>query len=656
MSTYGTGSYGSGTYGNLGGGGASVVIIAPAAVANARIVAPLVIGGTPVPVSQLGPSAYIDGSLDNGRWEGTAHASRSYRGGPYYPNVAGGRALRVRVRPYWELLRAGGAASVWRLIDTDPGRSVVGPVVDSVGTRDLKTTGESASAVSFREPPLLYGDNDELTARFDSIDDRLTGGDHYRFPGTAPFTLSAVVYTDAGAIALDSVRRTIVSNVRTDAGGKQGWELTVLNKRLRVSRWRNGVEQYAEYATDLLPLTIYVFHAVYTGVALRLYINGSIQGVTVSSQLLLDVAGAIAVGNIAAGGQGWLGRISSVALHEFDLSAEEILAQFNKAEWAFQGPIFRGQIEDVPMDWRSRRPVVQMTVNDAFETLSSAVISGYRAIEYSGARIGWALDQANFAGGRAIDYGRSLVEESSSLAGTLLDNDASLDHLLDIAEAEVGLFFIGADGSAIFHDRLRRSLSATYIQDTFTNDPVNTSPGAKLAIEIVPSKSVRDVLNDIRLRPIAGQTDAVARDLGSQLDGIRSLSRSIWLTSLPECQSQAEWLLGQYKTQKLRFDSLTFDVKRDPGPLLASALDREISDRIKVEYRAPSGQPGMVDLAGPVVTVECHIEGISHEITTENGRTSWRVTWALSSAVTQQFWILGDPSGSLLGVSTVLGY
>jgi hypothetical protein len=44
-------------------------------------------------------TAYIDGSLDNGRWSGTVHASQSYRGGPYYPNVKPMR--RVRVQGEW---------------------------------------------------------------------------------------------------------------------------------------------------------------------------------------------------------------------------------------------------------------------------------------------------------------------------------------------------------------------------------------------------------------------------------------------------------------------------------------------------------------------------------------------------------------------------
>jgi hypothetical protein len=44
------------------------------------------------------PAEYTDGSLDNCRWEGTEHGSRSYRGGPHYPNVVPFRRIRLRAR------------------------------------------------------------------------------------------------------------------------------------------------------------------------------------------------------------------------------------------------------------------------------------------------------------------------------------------------------------------------------------------------------------------------------------------------------------------------------------------------------------------------------------------------------------------------------
>lgn len=40
-------------------------------------------------------STYCDGDQDNCRWAGTAHASQSYFGGPYYPNVVPGRRVQI---------------------------------------------------------------------------------------------------------------------------------------------------------------------------------------------------------------------------------------------------------------------------------------------------------------------------------------------------------------------------------------------------------------------------------------------------------------------------------------------------------------------------------------------------------------------------------
>lgn len=39
---------------------------------------------------------YVDGSMPNGRWSGAPHASTSYRGGPYYPNLTPMRRFRIR--------------------------------------------------------------------------------------------------------------------------------------------------------------------------------------------------------------------------------------------------------------------------------------------------------------------------------------------------------------------------------------------------------------------------------------------------------------------------------------------------------------------------------------------------------------------------------
>jgi len=47
------------------------------------------------------------------------------------------------------------------------------------------------------------------------------------------------------------------------------------------------------------------------------------------------------------------------------------------------------------------------------------------------------------------------------------------------------------------------------------------------------------------------------------------------------------------------------------------------------------------------------VEGVAHAASFER---DWAVTFSLSDAVAQSFWILGDAALSLLGETTVLGY
>jgi hypothetical protein len=603
------------------------------------------------------PSDYADGDQDNCRWSGAEHASTSYRGGPYYPNVVAGREMRIRIPHYYERLKADGAASIWRLNDDLPG-SLASWAKDWAGNVLAETSGVGSSTPADLQGALLFGDNEETTFRFDG-GDYLQFGDAYRFKGNEPFSVSAYIYPEAASIAADGNRKYIVGTVHAGAGQRQGWNLVILNKRIRLERWLNGVVQFVEYAADLVADTIYHMTATYDGANLKIYVNGGLQGTVASSQALLDEAAVGRIGiNAFTGVDAFTGRLSSIAVWTFPLTAEQVRAHNDKAAFAFVGDQFDGFVHDWPVDWRARLSEVAITLDDGFEQLSQADISGFRGIEYSGPRIAWALDQGGYSGERALDPGRSLVEESSSLSGTLLDNDPALDHILVIAETELGLFFFDGAGRAVFHDRLRRLLSQGFIQGTFTNDPVHAgAANALLAVDIVPSKSIEDVLNDVRLRPVAAETDGVAIDYSSQLKyRIRSLSNTIWLTSVPECQSQAEWVISQFRESALRFDELKIDPKRDLVGLVPQILQLEVSERIAVMYRPSSGMPGALDLSSPVVTKECYVEGIEHDIVTRDGRWSWETRYALSAAETQAYWVLGDAANSLLGVSTVLGY
>jgi hypothetical protein len=68
-------------------------------------------------------------------------------------------------------------------------------------------------------------------------------------------------------------------------------------------------------------------------------------------------------------------------------------------------------------------------------------------------------------------------------------------------------------------------------------------------------------------------------------------------------------------------------------------LQREIGDRIQV-WRRPQN-------SGTVITQDCFIRGIQHDIDAVNG--TWATTWALQSVLRYTgFLILDDPVNGLL--------
>jgi hypothetical protein len=98
-------------------------------------------------------STYTDGSLDNCRWAGTAHASTSYRGGPYYGYLLPMRRIRMGItvgattyylyngyvetfQPVWD-----SAFTAACRIDCIDGFDIVANAVLAAGTRGSELTG-----------------------------------------------------------------------------------------------------------------------------------------------------------------------------------------------------------------------------------------------------------------------------------------------------------------------------------------------------------------------------------------------------------------------------------------------------------------------------------------------------------------------------------
>jgi hypothetical protein len=210
------------------------------------------------------------------------------------------------------------------------------------------------------------------------------------------------------------------------------------------------------------------------------------------------------------------------------------------------------------------------------------------------------------------------------------DNQSALDHIYDVVDSELGIFFIDGAGDAVFFDR-HTPITAPYTtsQATFSDKPAGDEFPY---VDIVPSYDIDNLVNDwIGTRD--GGTDQEADDAPS-IDAYfrRSKTRTTLLTTDGEQLNQLQYLLAHSKDPLQRYDS----VKIAPGnnaELWLQVLSRELIDRITVKENPPGGgDPTVQDVniqhvhvsAGPGIVTNAVCE------------------WQLSPADTTAYVVLDD--------------
>jgi len=258
--------------------------------------------------------------------------------------------------------------------------------------------------------------------------------------------------------------------------------------------------------------------------------------------------------------------------------------------------------------------------------------------ELSGSRISRILDAAGFppAADRVVDTGQSV------LAREALSGDA-LSLLADTARSERGVFFFDGAGRAVYHDRHRR-LKGSYLTPEAT---FGDGAGELGYVGIGGDFDLASVRNRVSLTPL-GKRKQTAEDSTSIADyGVRSLDEEVKLTSEAEALDQATYLVATYKQPQIRFDEIRVLGDSDPTNLWPAILGLELGDRVTVRRR-PQG-------VGSAISVDQHVEGISHRIQPGSWDTTLRVSPANDPAV-NGFWILGDAQYGVLGSTTRLAY
>lgn len=309
---------------------------------------------------------------------------------------------------------------------------------------------------------------------------------------------------------------------------------------------------------------------------------------------------------------------------------------------AFTYDLFVGHVASWPPDWPGGLDATTtIEVVDAFTFFASVKLNGVYANEFCN----WSIDTwLTNIGWPAAD--RLLYSATSQVQGGTFVNTQALTHFQNVADVESGLFFMGADGKATFHNRYYR----------LTNSLISLAGFDDISSTVLPWLSVSSTYDDSQIWNEArvtrtGGTEQVATDSTSQSAYFtRTLTRTLPLYDDTEALALAQYLIGLYAAPIFRFSSVTLDGQMS-DPLWPYMLGLAISNRITIIQTPP-----------PITTAiqaDCYVESIAHDVTATEEGFFWRTTFGLSSAeglAGGSFWVLDSATYSVLDSTTKIGY
>lgn len=313
-------------------------------------------------------------------------------------------------------------------------------------------------------------------------------------------------------------------------------------------------------------------------------------------------------------------------------------------------PVFRGFVDAWPETWNAPDyATTQLSAVDGFEPLTQAQLETTTLAPLAQAsavtQMSKLLDLSYWPTLQRYITHSDSVDQSYVCASSDFNvgSDYGLTVLQDVANSELGHFFMGKDGNATFQDRNYRFNIYTVLGDqgSFTDD--NASIAAGLAYEYADMQTSFDqqnITNDWTVSldssvqlPIPGTArsfDSIRRYLR------RSNTRATRLINTADAQAQASNLISRTSGEVfggsnaavnpaaiLRIENIAVEPMNNRD-MWRQALQREISDEIFVS-RTPGGSgPGAT---GSGVSGGFYIEQISWSMDTDS---PWRVTWQLS--------------------------
>lgn len=293
--------------------------------------------------------------------------------------------------------------------------------------------------------------------------------------------------------------------------------------------------------------------------------------------------------------------------------------------------VFRGFVEGWPVEFSYRLSVVDVPCVDAFKVLANQTSGGQFPVERSDERIGRLLDLAGWPSGK-----RDLAEGQTRLAAKDSQSANLLRAILDVADAEHGIFYLDAAGNARFVDRHAFLTPRSDVTAVFDDDGLR--PPEHTVLEFDESR----LLNDITI-VTADETEHTAEDATSQQRYMRRDDRQEHdLDNHWEGKDRADYLLSRLADPAVRISEISYQPLTNHR-LWKWALGLSLGDRVTVIYRPQVGDP---------VERELIIEHIHHRAQD----VQWVTTWQLSPADTRDFFTLDHDTLGILDEPNLLAY
>lgn len=285
-------------------------------------------------------------------------------------------------------------------------------------------------------------------------------------------------------------------------------------------------------------------------------------------------------------------------------------------------PVFYGTALDWIESWDPSDSVAVVTVPcvDEWERISrftTPAISPVGAGEGTGARVHRILNNTGFTGTRAIDVGRNTVQ------ATDLSKNAG-DELATVVDSEGGALFVDADGSFVFEQQyaLMENARSNTIQGTF----VDANVGGLIPYSDVAMSWNAELIKNMISFQRTGGTAQAAVDLTSRALAGDSPENRTDLVNDSDSQvlNLATFYLARYKDPEYRPKQLVLKPRANMAALAPQALGRRVRDLVRVKRQPNAGNY--------LITRDCHVAGITHDITGDD----WQVAWDLWSATVYQ--------------------